>query len=171
MVTTTKPNERQGVTFVKDPSLPKALVTPETVTNELSHFLFPYGMFGYCNSIDMGVKRFATKRDFGQGCDALLVMIDNKGNYCVYDSLAQRDGQGLKKGVELHRLKLFTAMMVAVPGLCQDFLSFMSSHLDIGETPHPTEMPLSAITTKATYKMIPEWLKELHSKIQTLEEA
>lgn len=159
------------MTFVKDPSLPKALVTPEMVTNDLSRFCLPYGMRGCCISIDMSVKRFATKRDFGEGCDALLVMIDNKGNYCVYDSLAQRDGQGLKKGVGLHRLKLFTAMMVAVPGLCQDFLSFMSSHLDINETSHPTEMPLSAITTKATYKMIPGWLKELYSKIQTLEEA
>lgn len=159
------------MTFVKDPSLPKALVTPEMVTNDLCRFFIPYGMYGYCNSLDMGVKRFATKREFGEGCDALLVMIDNKGNYCVYDSLAQRDGQGLKKDVELHRLKLFTAMMVAVPGICQDLLSFMSSHLEIGEVSHPTEMPLSAITTKATYKMIPKWLKELYSKIQTLEEA
>jgi hypothetical protein len=62
-------------------------------------------------------------------------------------------------------------MMVAVPGLCQDFLSFMSSQLDIGEVPHPTDMPLSAITTKATYKMVPWWLKDLYSQIQTLEEA
>ena len=103
----------------------------------------------------------------GKQYDALLVMVDENGNFCVYDSLAQRGGKGLKKRVEVHRLKLFIALLKALPGLCTDLLSFLSSQID--DEPHPTDMPLSAISSKAAYKLLPESFKKLYKEIQTIQ--
>lgn len=148
----TIPNETVGLYACLDENLPKATVEAEEVSSspyELNDFFYRMG------------------KHSNKPYDALLVMVDERGVYCVYDSLAQRGGKGLKKQVEVHRLKLFIALLKALPGLCTDLLSFLSSQID--EEPHPTEMPLSAISSKAAYKLLPESFKQLYKEIQTIQ--
>ena len=152
MITTTIPNETVGLYACLDENLPKATVEAEEVSSspyDLNDFFYRMGKYNN--------KRY----------DALLVMVDEDGNFCVYDSLAQRGGKGLKKRVEVHRLKLFIALLKALPGLCTDLLSFLSSQID--DEPHPTEMPLSLISSKAAYKLLPESFKQLYKTIQTIQ--
>ena len=148
----TIPNETVGLYACLDENLPKATVEAEEVSSspyDLNDFFYRMGKYNN--------KRY----------DALLVMVDEDGNFCVYDSLAQRGGKGLKKRVEVHRLKLFIALLKALPGLCTDLLSFLSSQID--DEPHPTEMPLSLISSKAAYKLLPESFKQLYKTIQTIQ--
>ena len=158
----TIPNETVGLYTCFDENLPKATVEAEEVVNQhicacsMTHL--PY----YLNDF---VYRIGKRK--GKQYDALLVMVDENGNFCVYDSLAQRGGKGLKKRVEVHRLKLFIALLKALPGLCTDLLSFLSSQID--DEPHPTDMPLSAISSKAAYKLLPESFKKLYKEIQTIQ--
>lgn len=166
MIYTDKPNDRNGIFITTNPDVPKALVTAEAVFVNYAFDEALYGMGGQAASLDDFIYRIGKKRRHRE-YDALLVMINDRGQVCVYDSLAQRDGKGLKKRVELHRLKLFTALLRTQPGLCTDLLSFLSSQID--DEPHPTQMPLNCITTKAAYKLIPDWLKKLYSECQTIQ--
>lgn len=166
MITTDKPNDKVGIFYCVNPDAPKALVTAEAVVNEHYGAELLYGLNNQAVSLDDFIYRIG-KRYRGREYDALLVVVDDRGHFSVYDSLAQRGGQGVKKQVELHRLKLFTALLRALPGLCTDLLSFLSSQID--DEPHPTDMPLDAITSKAAYKLIPDWLKKLYSECQTIQ--
>ena len=148
----TIPNKTVGLYTCFDENLPKATVEAEEVSST------PYEL----NDFFYSMKKHSHKP-----YDALLVMVDEEGNFCVYDSLAQRGGKGLKKQVEVHRLKLFIALLKAVPGLCTDLLSFLSSQID--DEPHPTAMPLSAISSKAAYKLLPKSFKQLYKEIQTIQ--
>ena len=166
MITTDKPNDMVGISYTTNPDVPKALVTAEAVVNKQSVAELLYGLNTLAISLDDFIYRIG-KRYRGREYDALLVVVDDRGHFSVYDSLTQRGGRGLKKQVELHRLKLFTALLRALPGLCTDLLSFLSSQID--DEPHPTQMPLELITTKAAYKLIPDWLKKLYSECQTIQ--
>ena len=157
------PNETVGLYTYFDENLPKATVEAEEVVNCCDEGV--YGMDVLCTRVDDFVHRISKLRN--KQHDALLVIVDEKGEYSVYDSLAQRGGKGLKKQVEVHRLKLFIALIKALPGLCTDLLSFLSSQID--EEPHPTDMPLSAISSKAAYKLLPESFKKLYKEIQTIQ--
>lgn len=158
----TIPNETVGLYACLDENLPKATVEAERVVNQCmsacSMTRLPY---------DLDYFIYWTGKSKGKEYDALLVMVDEEGNFNVYDSLAQRGGKGLKKQVEVHRLKLFIALIKALPGLCTDLLSFLGSHVD--EEPHPTAVPLSAISSKAAYKLLPESFKQLYKEIQTIQ--
>ena len=156
------PNETVGLYACLDENLPKATVEAEMVVNQpmsaCSMTRLPF---------DLDHLIYCTGKSKDKEYDALLVMVDENGNFCVYDSLAQRGGKGLKKQVEVHRLKLFIALLKALPGLCTDLLSFLSAQ--VSEEPHPTEMPLSAISSKAAYKLLPESFKQLYKEIQTIQ--
>ena len=158
----TIPNETVGLYTCFDENLPKATVDAERVVNEYiptcSMLSLPYDLNNFI---------YRKRKLEGKQYDALLVMVDENGNFCVYDSMAQRGGKGLKKRVEVHRLKLFIALIKALPGLCTDLLSFLSSQID--EEPHPTDMPLSAISSKAAYKLLPKSFKQLYKEIQTIQ--
>lgn len=166
MITTNKPNDMVGISYTTNPDVPKALVNSEAVVNEHIGIDLLYGLNNHAVSLDDFIYRIG-KKYRGREYDALLVVVDDRGHFSVYDSLTQRGGRGLKKQVELHRLKLFTALLRALPGLCTDLLSFLSSQID--DEPHPTQMPLDCITTKAAYKLIPDWLKKLYSECQTIQ--
>ena len=159
----TIPNETVGLYTCFDENLPKATVEAEEIVNQ---HISPVGMFNLPYDLNDFVYRVGKRK--GKQYDALLVMVDENGNFCVYDSMAQRGGKGLKKQVEVHRLKLFIALIKALPGLCTDLLSFLSSQID-EEGPCPTAMPLSAISSKAAYKLLPESFKQLYKEIQTIQ--
>ena len=162
----TIPNETVGLYTCFDENLPKATVEAEEIKPQLTTCIGK----AYCMSrLSADVEAFVHTigKFYNEQIDALLVVVDERGEYSVYDSLAQRGGKGLKKKVEVHRLKLFIALLKALPGLCTDLLSFLSSHVD--EEPHPTDMPLSAISSKAAYKLLPESFKQLYKEIQTIQ--
>ena len=156
------PNETVGLYTCFDENLPKATVEPEEVVNQ---HICACNITPWPSALDDFIYRIG--KGAGKEYDALLVIVDGKGNFNVYDSLAQRGGKGLKKQVEVHRLKLFIALIKALPGLCTDLLSFLSSQID--EEPHPTDMPLSAISSKAAYKLLPKSFKKLYKEIQTIQ--
>lgn len=158
----TIPNETVGSYARLDENLPKATVESEEIVNQQT---LPQRFNYLPYNLDYSIYRIGKSR--GKQYDALLVIVDEKGNFNVYDSLAQRGGKGLKKQVEVHRLKLFIALLKALPGLCTDLLSFLGSHVD--EEPHPTTTPLSAISSKAAYKLLPESFKKLYKEIQTIQ--
>ncbi|MBO6074003.1 MAG: hypothetical protein J6P74_02565 [Paludibacteraceae bacterium] len=162
MITTTIPNETVGLYTCFDENLPKATVEAEKVMNQQT---FSFSLTSLFHDLSDFVHYMSKCK--GKQCDALLVIVDEKGNFNVYDSLAQRGGKGLKKRVEVHRLKLFIALLKALPGLCTDLLSFLSSQID--DEPHPTNMPLDAISSKAAYKLLPESFKQLYKEIQTIQ--
>ena len=165
MIIKTIPNETVGLYACLDENLPKATVEAEEIVNQQRKPDYAYGMGRLCANVEDFV--YNMDKIYNKQVDALLVIVDEKGNFCVYDSLAQRGGKGLKKKVEVHRLKLFIALLKALPGLCTDLLSFLSSHVD--DEPHPTTMPLSAISSKAAYKLLPESFKQLYKEIQTIQ--
>ena len=163
----TIPNETVGLYTCFDENLPKATVEAEEIKPRLTTC---FNGKAYCMSrLSADVESFVHTigKFYNEQIDALLVVVDERGEYSVYDSLAQRGGKGLKKQVEVHRLKLFIALLKALPGLCTDLLSFLSSQID--EEPHPTDMPLSAISSKAAYKLLPESFKKLYKEIQTIQ--
>ena len=167
MIFTDKPNDREGIFINNGEDAPKAFVTRETVTRGYTIEDAVRGMGAVCNYVDRFVQTASREDQDINDYDALLIMVNHEGRICVYDSMAQRGGRGVKKRVEVHRLKLFIALLKALPGLCTDLLSFLSSQVD--EEPHPTAMPLSAISSKAAYKLLPESFKQLYKEIQTIQ--
>ena len=161
----TIPNETVGLYTCFDENLPKATVEAEEVVKTCyGASMHVMGMLSA--DVDSFVRSMG--KFYNKQYDALLVVVNERGEYSVYDSLAQRGGKGLKKKVEVHRLKLFIALLKALPGLCTDLLSFLSSQID-EEGPCPTAMPLSAISSKAAYKLLPESFKQLYKEIQTIQ--
>ena len=167
MIFTDKPNDREGIFINKGEDVPKAFVTRETVTRGYTIEDATRGMGAVCNYVDRFVQTASREDQDINDYDALLIMVNHEGRICVYDSMAQRGGRGVKKRVEVHRLKLFIALLKALPGLCTDLLSFLSSQID--DEPHPTEMPLNLISSKAAYKLLPESFKQLYKTIRTIQ--
>ena len=110
----TIPNETVGLYTCFDENLPKATVEAEEIKPRLTTC---FNGKAYCMSrLSADVESFVHTigKFYNEQIDALLVVVDERGEYSVYDSLAQRGGKGLKKQVEVHRLKLFIALLKAL---------------------------------------------------------
>ena len=168
MKRTTIPNEMEG-TYVHREINTKAEIFPEMISLNTMGVVGSFNQRALlCENAD-GIVQMSNKLEHKKmNLHALVVVFDERGHACVYDSHAQRGGKGTKTKTDLHRLMLAVVLAKALPGLVNDLTWFYTSLIRDEGDKDESKAPLETMTTKAVWKLVPEWLKKMHNELKCI---
>ena len=168
MKRTTIPNEMEG-TYVHREINTKAEIFPEMVSlDPMNAPRFLSSVANVCENVDHAVAYSQKQEHKKMNLHALVVVFDERGHASVYDSHAQRGGKGTKAKTDLHRLMLAVVLAKALPGLVNDLTWFYTSLIRDEGDKDESKAPLESMTTKAVWKLVPEWLKKMHNELKCI---